>query len=442
MLETPATTAQSYRSLLEAPHLRKAMEWLQNLCALPQDALDQAPAISIVLDNDFGELTTLLYLVMGQPVFANTTLYLSPRVYAKNADILPGRTREWTGAAHLMGMLEQDRCELLILASGYLLPVHDLLTLKQLDQVLALAKRQAMRVATFDPFLGLVARAAGGDGEGLEQMIQLDFPTQGIPALDAAKRQASAKLVDALGGADRLLWRYPHVFPVQPTQTPQTRSAWDGRNLSCYNPCLKMPDHLSAQALDQAPFWVFVLSEVDFQRQMLMHPGGVFLDRVVDWLQMAARSERTAVFFGPSEVNAMLQAKLAGNERIILRDFAPFHEIMALLLLAEFSFYWNIVSHTILMQLMNGRPPIILDQGHLLGAVPGLQPMIRDWYYQGWQPPIGPATPPDFAQLRQAYEQAVRQQASARAGYRAAPSPQQMVDALRAGRHELAQPPQ
>jgi hypothetical protein len=339
--------------------------------------------VLFILDNDFGELTTVLYLVLGQECFRGARLLVPPRLYEKNQDALPGQLELWTCERDLVAALERLRPRVIVLASAYLLPVHGLLSVEALGRLLDAARREGAVVVTADPFLGLISQWAS---RGLEQLISIDIPASADARLVAAKRGADALLYRELAGAEKLLRPLPHLYPSHPDLAQLTPAVTDGRNFGFFNQALLLPPELSARS--EAPLhWMFVLSLVDFQTQVMFHGPVRFAGMVRRLLTRTAELGRRAILLGPDALCQLLEPSLPKSEQIQVLSFCSFRRAMSLLLSAEHCFYWNVVSHTILMQLANGRPPILLDRGHLVRAVPAIYPRVIAWYYQGWEPP-------------------------------------------------------
>ena len=68
--------------------------------------------------------------------------------------------------------------------------------------------------------------------------------------------------------------------------------------------------------------------------------------------------------------------------------YCSLDRFMALLLSAEYAFYWNVVSHSLLMRMFNKLPTIVFDRGHLVRTVPAMYERVVQWYYQGWEPTL------------------------------------------------------
>jgi hypothetical protein len=380
------------------PGAREIESWLEGLStfrSLDPGKLSGAgdcenPRTLFILDNDFGELTTVLYLVLGQECFRDARILLSPRLHQNNHDALPGRMDVWTSEQDLARSIEAFQPNVVILASGYLLPVHSLLTADAMERLCALARRHNAVVVTTDPFLGLITQWSGR----LQQLISIDIPEDAGDSLRAVKRSADAMLHNALSGAEDVLRNLPHLYPsYTDMQGVETFSA-DSRNVSFFNDALVLPPDLDSkgrgagngQVAESAAHWMFVISEADYSTQAMFLGSAGLAAVVARLLAQTSRLGRHAIFIGPAELLDLVKLALPADERIHLVRYCPFRRFMSLLLSAEYSFYWNVVSHSILMQLWNGRRVILFDRGHLARAVRPIYERIIAWYYQGCEP--------------------------------------------------------
>jgi hypothetical protein len=403
--------------------------WLERLSAGVTErgeATGSAPVL-FILDNDFGELTTVLYLVLGQECFRGARVLLPPRLFEKNQQALPGRIGLWTAERDLVEAIEGMRPRVIIFAAAYLLPVHGLLSVEALGRVLEVARRVRAVVATADPFLGLISQWAG---QGLEQRISIDIPQNADARLLAAKRGADALLHRELATVERHLRPLPHLYPSHPDLAELTPSVTDGRNLGFFNEALLLPPELEGPP--EGPLhWMFVLSLVDFQTQLMFHGPARFATRVQRLLTETVELGRQAVLLAPDALCELLKPLLPKSEQIQLLSFCSFQRALSLLLAAEHCFYWNVVSHTLLMQLANGRPAFLFDRGHLVRAVPELYPRVLAWYYQGWPPPyLDPDAELSLAALAEVKDSHAQHHATLLARFRRAPAPSELLRSL------------
>ncbi|HVQ08606.1 MAG TPA: hypothetical protein VMS43_09240 [Allosphingosinicella sp.] len=381
-----------------------------------------------ILDNDFGELTTIMYLVLGQACFRDARILASPRLHATNHDALPGRVALWDNEKDLVAAIDSFRPNVIVLASGYLLPIHGLLNAAAIDRLCARARRDGVIVATADPFLGLLSIWSGA---GLDRLISIDIPKSADAPLVAAKKTADTLLHTILADAERVLRTAPHLYPSFADMDGLAPHETDIRNLSFFNEKLLIPPHLPSAGDDDRPYWMFLISLVDFERQSLSEGALIFARIVAARLTDAVTSGRRAILLAPIELIQWVSRVLPTDDRIELLAFCPFARAMSLLLAAEHCFYWNLVSHSILMQLWNGRSVILFDSGHLVRAVPAIHERVIAWYYQGQEPP--------YLDHKATLSPAIAAEAAAgdaerRAGslprYRRAPSPAAMLESL------------
>jgi len=117
-------------------------------------------------------------------------------------------------------------------------------------------------------------------------------------------------------------------------------------------------------------------------------------------------------------------------------SFCPFDRLISLLLSAEYAFYWNIVSHSILIRLFNRLPVILFDRGHLVRNVTAMHDRVVQWYYQGWEPEFRDHCEPLTLETVSAWVGDYRAEAARICeGFRRAPTPGQVIERLASG-HE------
>ncbi|MFL6247112.1 MAG: hypothetical protein ACJ74H_13860 [Thermoanaerobaculia bacterium] len=408
------------------PATRAIEDWLEGLCT-PAAGDDQRAPVLFILDNDYGELTTVLYLILGQECFRHARILLSPRLYQNNGDVLPGRIGLWTSERDLADSIDALKPGVVIFASAYLMPVHNLLTAEAIERLCALARRHNAVVVTADPFLGLLTQWSGR----LQQLISIDIPENAGEHLRAVKQSADRMLHNKLSEVEGVLRDLPHLYPSYTDMDCVETFASDSRNVSFFNDTLLLPPHVAPTGPASTPHWMFVISEADYSTQYMSLGNARFARVVANLLAQTARLGRHAIFVGPAELLDLVTPELPADERIHLVRFCSFRRLMSLLLSAEYSFYWNVVSHSILMQLWNGRPVILFNRGHLARAVRPIYERVIAWYYQGCEPPYLD----DHAELSlPALEHAVAAHAERRSQiterFRRAPSPAAVLASL------------
>jgi len=430
---------------LSFPRARAVEAWLEGLLTCqsvqPRDSRDasvgRTARLLFILDNDFGELTTIMYLVLGQAFFHDARILLSPRLYKTNHDALPGRVDMWISEEYLAKTIDTFQPNVVVFASGYLLPVHNLLSADALGRLCRQAQRNHAVVVTADPFLGLLSQ---WPSQSLHQLISIDIPENATPAVIAAKRAADAMLHTELSGAEKLLRAVPHLYPSHTNMDGLMTASTDSRNLSFFNDALLLPPTIAVirpniggnlSATKDRPHWMFLISQADYQTQAMFLGSMEFAKVVANLLTQTAQLGRHAIFLGPSQFIDLVKLVLPADDHIHLLPFCSFRHAMSLLLTAEYSYYWNIVSHSILLQLWNGRPVILFDRGHLVRAMPAIYERVIAWYYQGWEPPyLDPNEHLSFAALEEAVAPHAQLRMELMARFRRAPSPATVFNSL------------
>ena len=114
-----------------------------------------------------------------------------------------------------------------------------------------------------------------------------------------------------------------------------------------------------------------------------------------------------------------------------LLSFCDYDRFTSLLLGAEFAFYWNAVSHSILLRLLNAKPVFLFNKGHLARGVKTIYRRIIDCYYQGREPiyldPLAPLLLPELSQLSIRYREQSKQIS---ADLQKSPTPGELIDSL------------
>jgi tetratricopeptide (TPR) repeat protein len=351
------------------------------------------PKVLFVLDSDYGELTTAMYLLLGQQLAHQTRLLLPPRLHVVNQHSLPGRTAVYQSLDEVLEAVDAYEPAVVVLASGYLFPIHEIFLPDALETLVTALKSRGCRVVTTDPFLGLLS------GLGTTTSISIDIPENASPQLVRIKEQQDRRLIENFTRAVAILRGLPHLYPVFPARPDAEPRTDEVDPVSFFNPELLLAERgeTPVPAADRSrsgdqPQWVFVLASRDYEVQVIFHGKPWFIELLAGKIEEAVRAGRHAVFIGPYGcVQALIERLAAMNggavrEGVTLLTFCPFKRFSALLLNAEYVFYWNALSHSMFLRLFNGLPVFLFDQGHLVRNVVPLYERIVDWYYQGWEP--------------------------------------------------------
>jgi Flp pilus assembly protein TadD len=397
--------------------------WLEQLSVVPgAAAATPGRRLLFVLDNDFGELTTVKYFALGQELAGRTTLLLPERLYAHNVDAIPGRTHRYASVDEILTAADRVQPEIVFLCSGYLLWEHLAFTADDLGRLVDQLRARGCRVVTADPYLGLLSQ------QDPRSLIRIDIPTAHsrlpIEQLAIAKRTAEERMWAGFAASEQILRDTYHLYPSYCDVVAEVAEA-DTRNIAFFNDRLVRPTPTTREGAK--PHWMFILGGPDCDIQALFE-GDAFVDIMASKLLETRAAGRHPILIAPNEFIDKLMPRMPTAEGIDILSYIPFTRFMSLLLSAEHVFYWNAVSHSLLMRLFNGLPIVQFDRGHLLRIAPAIHDRIVEWYYQGWEPPIRDHREPLTLETVESWAADYRQQAARLVErFRQAPSPEEML---------------
>ncbi len=406
------------------PALLRVERWLARLAGTPaRSSSDASPRLLFVLDEDYGELTLLMYLTLGQELFHQTTLLLPDRLHALHADVFPGRTHRYDSLDDILRVVEEEAPDAAFFCSGYLLPIHGLLTLEELASLVTDLRKRGCRVVTTDPFLGMLSE------RDPRELVSIHIPESSSPELQHVKEVEDQRLWSHLSRSEEIFAHSHHLYPAC-DRLPEGSPAADARNLSSFNPALLCPE-LAADASGPAhvtPHWLFTLSQTDYETQTMFESPKRFADIVAGKFVEAVAQGRHPILVGPNDFLDLLAPRLPTTRGIDLLSYCPFNRMISLLLSAEYAFYWNVVSHSILIRLYNRLPVVLFDRGHLVRNVTAMYDRVVQWYYRGIEPTYFDHREPLSLEALAAWAEAQQEEAGRiLSGFRAAPTPDELV---------------
>jgi hypothetical protein len=352
----------------------------------------QKPRLLVLVSRDHGELTNALSFAGAGG--CDALLMLPPALYAQNAAELGTLVRGYDGLADILDAIEERRPDLVVLFSGYLLAINQLLPLPALAQLLQTLERRGIPVATSDPFMGLL--------------------TPGQPSPFAASHPLKDWLDGHFARVGRLLGALPHLYSGPPQRFPGTRK------LAFFHP----------QVPGAGPVWLFVLAGEDYAIQAGRLGADGFHRLVGERIRDAARCGARAVLIAPQACVDGVRSTGAPAIGLACCGRALFSD---LIVGAEQAFYWNMVSNSLLLRLAHALPIVFFDYGHLIGAAPPLFELGRAAFLNnGALAPIDARVPLDAAVLAAAATGAPERERAA-ATLHALPRPGAVIEALLAG---------
>ena len=405
--------------------------WLERLSVVP-DQVPEGPRLLFVLDNDFGELATVKFFVLGQQLAGRSTLLLPERLYAHNVDAVPGRTEKYASVDDILNAVDRTRPDIVFLVAGYLFCPHLEFTPADLGRLVDALRARGCRVVTADPFLGMLSKLDPRAlirfevaGEHIKDLAAAANNPGAIEGLMKSRRAAEERTWASFAQSERILSDTWHLYPSYADVADADRAETDARNIAFFNDQLLRPPRTTTPT---RPHWLFILATPDCEIQALREGETAFADIVAAKLIETLAAGRHPVLIGPRPFVDHLRSRMPTAEGIDILSHAPFTRFYSLLLSAEHTFYWNVVSHSLLIRMYNQLPIVQYDRGHLVRTAPAIYDRIVGWYYQGFEPPLRNHREPLTLDTVERWAGGYRQHAAGLVErYRRAPSPDDMV---------------
>ena len=409
--------------------------WLEQLSVVPEDAPPGARLL-FVLDNDFGELATVKFFVLGQALAARSTLLLPERLYVHNVDAIPGRTRQYATVDDILRVADSEKPDIVFLCAGYLFCPHLEFAPADLQRLLGQLRSRGCRVVTADPFMGLLSQQ---DPRALIRLEVSGKPAVvphipvAAPEVVQSRRAAEERTWALFTQSERILRDTYHLYPSYCDVAPDDAADTDARNIAFFNERLLRPAPTTPPRPTDTRHWLFILGTPDCEIQALNEGETGFLDIVATKLVETRVAGRHPILIAPRAFADELVARMPTADGIDILAQCPFTRFYSLLLSAEHVFYWNVVSHSLLIRLYNQLPIVQFDRGHLVRTAPAIYDRIVGWYYQGWEPPLRNHRDALTVDTVEGWAADYRREAARLAQrYRRAPSPDQMIADLMA----------
>ncbi len=335
-----------------------------------------------IFDNDYGELTQAMYLLHGQEIANRATFLLPSRLFATNGEGLNVQTREYRSYQDLIAVIDMEQPDIVFLCSGYLFPIHNLLSGQSLSELLRFLRGKGCQIVTTDPFWGLMSMSDPLTERDNAHPLKL-FRIFNLPL----KRYF---ILRPMAEPTRLLkdMLHVHLFPVNTNNI---------RSVSFFNPLLidaqvePDRDRVTIPGSTDRRFWLFILGQEDYKIQKwLWGKGGrgkrKFANLTAKTLQQTLKAGRHPIFIGPDDCIRAIKKRMRKINGVSLLTFCSYDRFMSLLVQAEYVFYWNAVSNTSMIRLLNNLPVFYLNRGHLSYAFYRTYERALQWYYRGWEP--------------------------------------------------------
>jgi hypothetical protein len=310
------------------------------------------PKLMFVVTAAFGELFAAMYMVMGCGF--RTAFAMPEPFYSLNREGLPGTCHRFDNLASLLVAIEQENPDLVCLFSGYLFAKDEIVSLDELDRLVKYLQIRRTKAITSDPFLGLISRLPPLDLDNpIAQILGLPIRLMGEAMLGS--------LFPYLLRTRIILQDIPHVYIVDPHEHVV-------KTLAFYNPHMRhYASDLAATPISGVPaqpYWLFVLGASDYYPQIKRYGAEYFHAVVAQKLADTMQQGRRAVLIAPASCIAALEQHAALQECVFVQN-CDYQRYMAILLGAEYAFYWNIFSASLSARLFNRLPIFFFSVGHL-----------------------------------------------------------------------------
>ena len=310
-----------------------------------------------VMSAAFGELFNAMYLVMGSGF--RTVFALRDAHFSVNHASLPGKTHHYETRSDLLAIIESEKPDMVCLFCGYLLIDEKVMDVAELDSFIDRLLELGIKVITSDPFLGLPSRVPTFDPNNpFEQLLSLPVKLMGGLLFGS-----SFLYFSEMPGLKRL----PHVYVVEPDEPGETQ------RLAFFNPHIRRYaselDHSASLLQHQnggraKAHWMFIMGMGEYLP--LVNRDGVQSVHALlaEKLRETLAAGRQPVLFAPKACIDALIADASLNHCVLLHT-CDYNRYMSLLVGAEYVFYWNIFSASILARLVNHRPTFFFGTGHI-----------------------------------------------------------------------------
>lgn len=320
------------------------------------------PKLLFVLSGDHGELFNAVYFVMGTSLRA--AFLMPPKLLTLNRPGFPYRAHGYSAVSDVLDVVDRERPDLVLFFSGYLYVINKILDTGSVEQMIGWCRDRNLALATSDPLLGLMARAEGETFEMPEGRRER-LARHGAELTRVLQDAVHVYLAPSDFGAARQVSFYNSNIVLEPAALARCRNR------------LRRWGRING-AKDR---WVFVLSPEDYGIQTTVHGPERFADWLLGRLKDAVAAGRQPILVAPQPCIAEIQGRTEAIEDLIALPACNYGLFMFLLYDAEYVFYWNIFSASIIARVLNRMPFFVFDRGHQAQVIkPYLEVGTRHFY--------------------------------------------------------------
>jgi len=341
------------------------------------------PKVMFVLSAAFGELFNAMYMAMGCGF--RIAIAMPEPQYSLNRDTLPGATHHFAGLNDLINAIQREEPDLVCLFSGYLYVSEKLIDFDQLDQLIKYLGSRGIKTITSDPFLGLISRLPPLDLDNpIGQILGLPIRLFGEALL--------GPMFPYFLKTRNILKDTRHTYIVDPNEPGVAARPF-------YNPNIRRWSELTASSPRTVadgpaePYWLFVLGASDYFPQVKRDGADRVHALLAEKLIETMREGRRAALMAPAACIDSLERNTSLKECDFIR-ICTYDRFMAVLMRAEYAFYWNIFSASIIARLLNRLPTFFFATGHLADENQLMFEKGKSQYYRNAAPTLLPPQDP------------------------------------------------
>ena len=345
---------------------------------------------------------------------------LPQQMFAGNENTLSVETLPYSTVEDLFDTVAVHKPDIVFLLSGYLFSSDGFVSQNELDILIRQMQERVSVVATSDPFVGLASLLTQSD-------VDINMSLLGQPLIKRIFYRMAWKF--------RKLDNFMRVSSMESlthlyaTSLPPTDDKDKSPKLAFFNPnILKSMTDAPESASKR---WLFVLSSTDLGCQNADHGEAEFARIVVRILAQALDSGRKPTLLAPAAILDIVSGEFPDSSGVEKLQFCPYTEFVPRLLDAEYVFYWNVFSCSLLLRMANELPLFFFDRGHLSRTIipfydHGLRTHFGEWTptYLDQEDSLNPNS---LAKLAMEQKPALR---AVREYWQASPTPEQVIDQM------------
>jgi hypothetical protein len=354
---------------------------------------------------------------------------LTDHLYRPNKDQLPVSTHRYGALEDVLSLVDTWKADLVFFVSAYGLMDSGFRPLPSLEQLVRRLRERGCRLVTTDPILGLPHEL---------RTSQVNLPLSRLKWRSRFRELRNLRrMFGSFSSIARMFEEVTHLYPV-PTQG--LASGGGVRRVSFFNPQIVRSRGELGRARAGSPAgapgtversWLFIVGASDLKCQFMLWGADQFAGDVLRWLERARLEGRRPLLIAPQPLVDNLSRRLPAEFEAELIPFCSYPQFISRLFDAEYVFYWNTFSCSILLRLANALPVFFFDQGHIPRLLKPCEEAGIRCYYGGVRPAILDARQPlGAAELERLVAEQQLEMQAVREYWKGSPAPGEVIDRL------------